>query len=222
MSGGAWGAIAAEAADTAKDLYGARKNESMFKRSQWFNAAEAQKQRDWEERMSSTAVQRASADFEAAGLNRILAIGSPSSTPSGASASSSPSSINTRKMDIMRKIQMQQEIASARAAENLTKEQTRLTSAEADKQEVLKKGYDIALPYIEKFADSISNARDADSVYGDVKAGSAKAVENWKRGVEEIHNSIKGLSTRGKKYLLELHKKRSNNNVDVLLPGYDY
>ena len=48
--------------------------------------AEAQKQRDFQERMSSTAYQRSATDLQKAGLNRILALGSPSSSPGGASA----------------------------------------------------------------------------------------------------------------------------------------
>lgn len=54
-----------------------------------YNSAEAQKERDWEEMMANTAVQRRMEDLKGAGVNPMLALGSPAATIGGPAASAS-------------------------------------------------------------------------------------------------------------------------------------
>lgn len=56
-----------------------------------FNASEAQKNRDWQERMGNTSHQREVADLKAAGLNPILSANAGAAVPTGAVASADTS-----------------------------------------------------------------------------------------------------------------------------------
>ena len=64
-----------------------------------FNAAEAQKAREWETEMSNTQVQRAMADYQAAGLNPLLAVPGGATNNAPASASGSVASIKSAHVD---------------------------------------------------------------------------------------------------------------------------
>lgn len=72
----------------AGSLFTNSANAQMNKETMAFNAAEAQKNRDYQTQMSNTAYQRAVADMKAAGVNPMLAISQGgASSPSGSTAS---------------------------------------------------------------------------------------------------------------------------------------
>lgn len=92
----------------------------------WYQSDQAKKEskrnREFQERMSNTAYQRAAKDLEAAGLNRVLALGSPASTPSGAMASIEAPRLGGAVQTGINAATAKQSIEQSKAEEALIKE----------------------------------------------------------------------------------------------------
>lgn len=113
-----------------------------------FNKSSAKDQMRFQERMANTAYQRAAKDLQAAGLNRIIALGNPAAAPSGAMGTMGPIDASAASAaDVNRKtavyqrelLQSQrdatdQSAATGKAQESLFDEQAHTARATAEAQ----------------------------------------------------------------------------------------
>jgi len=133
-----------------------------------------------------------------------LALGSPASTPGGASASSPGGSVGSRKTDVMGKMLMAQQVSSAKAAEQLTKQQTRKTSAEADEAEFKKMIYNKLEPKLEELIDGALGWFDQNATKGNVQSK-----------LDEFMTQTKESSAKGIKWLEEKYKQLEKEYYDM-------
>jgi hypothetical protein len=122
-----------------------------------YNAKEASKQREWQERISRWKYRYAAEDLEKAGLNRVLALGQPGSVPSGAAASISRPDLGGAAANFASAMQSVDESESRQAmldkqSENLANI-IRSTDATADKDEVVKRVYEVVEPIVNQASE---------------------------------------------------------------------
>lgn len=152
-----------------------------------FNSKEAKKNREFQAWMSSTAYQRAVKDLRKAGLNPVLALGSPASTPGGATASvSAPAGLGNIGSSA---------VAAAESAARMgnIKEMTRVNHMEAEKQEVIKLFYEEFGPALKEFVSGLPDqfANAADAIPAALESAADKMADAF---MKEFRGAVDGMT----------------------------
>ena len=159
-----------------------------------FNAREADKNRDFQRMMANTSYTRAAADLERAGLNRVLALGSPGAVPPGAQGVMAPSSPGSTFANASSALQ---QVEQSRAQEDLINEQSKLIAqqarsakSQADKDHVTKLFYDAVLPLADQLRDWAKNNLDGSiDLDGVIQGAIERAVDNIFSGIADFTRS---------------------------------
>ena len=167
----------------------------------------AREQMEFQERMSNTQFQRAAADLEKAGLNRILALGKPATSPQGAMAQLQDPGIAAVNSALGVRRQ-QQELKNLAAQERLTNQQAvtekargnQIQSQDALQQAQSNESIQRMLNLIEQRPGIIANADIAKLQIPGIKT--TAEFYNWINS-NEAAVYFKGLGTAGP-YILQL------------------
>lgn len=184
-----WSAAATAVAPVIGGLFGSKGQRDANRA----NLQIARENRQWQERMSNTAFQRSAADLEAAGLNRILALGKPSSTPAGNIATmqnelaATAQGITEGTNSALAATRLKQDLKNLRATEELLKQQRWESYHRTDKMHHDAEGSSIQN---QMMTETLKGLR----VEGKIDESSYGKIVRTLNRLNPLANSAKGLS----------------------------
>lgn len=194
-----------------------------------FNRAEAQKNRDWQERMANSAHQREIKDLKAAGLNPVLSVtggnGAPTGSGSAASAQQAPvdtslpmAVIDMATAQLNNATRLQEMAMQTQSAQWIAQFQ-----AQADLQRHQTPSGNTAFGQVAYAADRLANWLGYDSTYGALNdMFSATSGTDIDQLIDNLKNdrSVNGVYTDRKGGLKRVFKESANRKYGSALKSY--
>lgn len=197
MAGAAVGASLGSSFSSAKGVADTNDaNRAIAQEATASNATQAQKQMDFQERMSNSAHQREVDDLRAAGLNPILSANTGASVPSGASGSAVTAQMQNARPDFSH--------AVSSAIEALTAKQN-LANLKQQNENLVKQNH---------LTQQDLAKRTAETATAETQAADAAYLQNARQGSSNVPNYYKSLAKSQQAEFSARSTEARRSNID--------